>query len=163
LAVDAAWDMLREVMGPSRRLRLTRLAAWTMGVVVLLMAVVPALGRYTDLDASHDTRGRAVLEATFDALPADAVVLSWWSYSTNLWYGRWVEGRRPDITILDDRDILDDGFGRVEAAIDHYLGERPVYLIRLERDLAALEARYELERVPDMPLDLRRVVARKAE
>ena len=163
LGVDAVWDMLREVIGPARRRRLTQLVAWTMAAVLLLMVVVPALGRYADLDASQETRGRAVLEATFDALPADAVVLSWWSYSTTLWYGRWVEGRRPDVTILDDRDILDDGFGRVEAAIDHFLGERPVYLIRLERDLAALEARYELERVPDMPLDLRRVVGRKAE
>ena len=27
----------------------------------------------------------------------DAVVISWWSYSTPLWYGQLVEGRRPDI------------------------------------------------------------------
>jgi len=86
------------------------------------------------------------------------VVISWWSFSTPLWYGRWVEQRREDITIIDDRDILDDGFGDIESAIDHYLGEQPVYLIRLEHDLEALRDRYELQRVDSVPADLYRVV-----
>ena len=139
------------------------MAPWALVAVLLSAALVHAGERYGELDASADTRGRAVIEATFGALPEDAVVLSWWSYSTPLWYGRWVEGRRADVTIIDDRDILDDGFGRVEVAIDHFLGQRPVYLIRLERDLEALTTRYELEAVPDVPLDLRRVVGRKTE
>ena len=163
LAVDAAWDVLRDVLARPAARRLAGVVPWALVAVLLAAALVPVGGRYRELDASSDTRGRAVIEATFGALPQDAVVLSWWSYSTPLWYGRWVEGRRPDITIIDDRDILDDGFGRVEAAIDHYLGQRPVYLIRLERDLEALLTRYELEAVPDVPLDLRRVVGRKAE
>ena len=39
----------------------------------------------------------------------NAVVISWWSYSTPLWYHRWVLGERPDVTIIDERNILDDG------------------------------------------------------
>ena len=78
----------------------------------------------------------------------DAAVVSWWSFSTPLWYGRWVEGRRDDIVIVDDRDVLDDGYGTGEVAIDHFLG-RAARLHRAPRaDLPALAERYELERVP---------------
>ena len=93
----------------------------------------------------------------------NAAVVSWWSFSTPLWYGRWVEGRRPDILIIDDRDILDDGYGTASAAIDRYLPERPVYLVRLARDLPPFVERYVLERVEGVPSpgDLYRVVARR--
>ncbi len=163
LAADAAWDVLRDVLQRPGDDGVARIAAGGLVGLLLVAALVPAVDRYRALDASDDDRGRAVLEATFTALEPNAVVLSWWSYSTPLWYGRWVEGRRPDVTIIDDRDILDDGFGTVEAAIDHYLGQRPVYVIRLERDVDALGRRYALEPVPDVPVDLRRVVARKTE
>jgi hypothetical protein len=103
------------------------------------------------VDATADRFGREWLEAALAALAPRAAVVSWWSFSTPLWYGRWVEGRRPDIVIVDDRDVLDDGFGRAENAIDHYLAERPVYIVRLERDLPAFAARYELEPVPGIP------------
>ena len=38
----------------------------------------------------------------------DAAVISWWSYSTPLWYAQRVQGERPDITIIDDRTRLDE-------------------------------------------------------
>ena len=50
------------------------------------------------------------------------MIVSWWNYSTPLWYGRWVEGQRPDVTIIDDRTILDDGYGTAQNAIDAFLG-----------------------------------------
>jgi hypothetical protein len=80
-----------------------------------------------------------------------------------LWYGRWVEGRRSDILILDDRDIRAAGFDDVQDAIDHYLGTRPVFVIRLAADLPAVAERYELERVDTVPSpgDLFRVVGRR--
>ena len=34
-------------------------------------------------------------------LPPNAVIVSWWSYSTPLWHHRWVLGERPDLTIID--------------------------------------------------------------
>ena len=40
------------------------------------------------------------------------MVVSWWSYSTPLWYAQIVEGRRPDIFIVDDRTRLDQGLGQ---------------------------------------------------
>ena len=163
LAADVAWDALGRLLRRADGVVVVRVAQGALLAVLLLAAVIPAAGRYDELDASRDGWGREVLEATFTALEPDAVVLSWWSYSTTLWYGRWVEGRRDDVTIIDDRDILDDGFGTVEAAIERFLGVRPLYLIRLERDLEALRARYELEPVAGVPYDLQRVISRKAE
>ena len=91
-------------------------------VAVLLATSLAALPeRRAGADASDETFGRDWLEATLAALPPGATVVSWWSYSTPLWYGRWVEGRRPDIVIVDDRDVLDGGLWDGEGAIDHFL------------------------------------------
>ncbi|MGD8682423.1 MAG: hypothetical protein PVG27_00625, partial [Chloroflexota bacterium] len=99
----------------------------------------------------------------FATLDPDAVIISWWSYSTPLWYGQHVEGRRPDVTIIDDRDVLDDGYGTVQAAVEAFLGERPVYIIRLDRDLDALAQRYRLTRVGGIPAAVYRVEAATSE
>ena len=48
----------------------------------------------------------------------NAVVVSWWSYSTPLWYAQLVEGRRPDIDIIDDRTRLDRNLGDIYDVID---------------------------------------------
>ena len=90
------------------------------------------------------------IDATLAALEPNAVVISWWSFSTPLWYARDVEGRRPDITIIDDRTSLDENLGDVPDVIDAYLGKRPVYVIRLQADMATLAERYELLPVPDL-------------
>jgi len=60
------------------------------------------------------------------------VVVSWWSTSTPLWYAQAVLGKRPDLTIVDDRTMLDKDLGRAPDVINRYLGQRPVYVIRLE-------------------------------
>ena len=67
-------------------------------------------------------------------------------YSTPLWYGTLVEGRRPDLLVVDDSDIVNESLGSVEDVIDHYLGNRPVYVIRsTAADIEALALRYVLE------------------
>ena len=74
------------------------------------------------------------------------MIVSWWSYSTPLWYAQRVEGRRPDIAIVDDRTRLDGNLGGLTDVIDANLGKRPVYVIRLDpRELALLAQRYELD------------------
>lgn len=151
LAADAIIDVLRDLLQRTGRALAYRAAAGALLVALLVAIAWPLPTRYPVMDASDDGYGREWLEATLAALEPDAAVISWWSYSTPLWYGRWVEGRRDDIIIIDDRDILDDGFGSAEAAIDRYLGQRPTYVMRLERDLPALERRYQLERVDSVP------------
>ena len=51
-------------------------------------------------------------------------------FSTPLWYATIVDGRRPDVSIIDDRTRLDCGYGELDQVIDLYLPTRPVYLIR---------------------------------
>ena len=46
------------------------------------------------------------------------MIVSWWSYSTPLWYAQHVEGRRPDIDIVDDRTRLDENLGGLADVID---------------------------------------------
>ena len=162
LAADAVWDVLRDLLRrPGRNLGY-RLATGALVLALLGLAAGPAIDRYDSLDASEDTRGRQILEATFEALEPEAVVISWWSFSTPLWYGQHVEGRRPDVTVIDDRAVLDEGYGDVSAAIEAHLDERPVYVIRLDRDLKALEEAYLLESVTGVPMQMYRVVAERA-
>jgi len=154
LAVDVIWDVLGEVVaGLFGRLApiASSALAGVLGLALLVALVAPLPARRTQVDASSDTFGRDWLEAVLAALEPDAAVISWWSFSTPLWYGRWVEGRRDDIVIVDDRDVLDDGLGSAENAIEHYLPVRPVYVVRLDRDVPGLRERFELEPVPAVP------------
>jgi hypothetical protein len=111
-----------------------------------LIAVGP-VGR--SVDRSGDVSASTWVDGILPELAPNAIVVSWWSYSTPLWYARDVEGRRMDITILDDRTILDDNLGDVAHVIDANIASRPVYVIRLDDDLKALEARYVVEPLVD--------------
>ena len=96
-----------------------------------------------------------------DVLEPNAVVVSWWSYSTPLWYGKHIEGRLPGVDIIDDRTRLDEDLGSPTDVVDRYLGERPVYVIRLD-DWQDLEEEFVIEPVPmPMPDSLWRVVGRR--
>ena len=65
-----------------------------------------------------------------------------------MWYGQYVEGWRPDVTIIDDRTILDQDLGSAKQVVADYIGERPVFLIRLPADYAQFEDIYSLETLP---------------
>jgi hypothetical protein len=128
--------------------RLATRASVALGVALaLLVPTGLALeDRWQAADRSADTAMADWLDDAMDGLDRDAVVVSWWSYSTPLWYATLVEGRRPDLLIVDDSDIVSDNLGSVEDEIDRYLGLRPVYVIRATAaDLAALALRYVLE------------------
>ena len=163
LAVDAVWDALRDLLGPGGHGRAYRMATTGLVLGLLLLAIGPGLARFDRLDASADGRGRAIIDSTFEVLEPEAVVISWWSYSTPLWYGQHVEGRRPDVTIIDDRDILDDGYGDTVSAVEAHLGERPVYLIQHEPAIANLSQDFQLVPVVGVPMRLYRVVAERAD
>lgn len=77
-------------------------------------------------------------------LPADSVVVSWWSVSTTLWYGQKVEGLRPDVFVVDDRTRLDENLGEVRDVIRMYLGRRPVFVDRLDAGLDGMRALSEV-------------------
>jgi 4-amino-4-deoxy-L-arabinose transferase-like glycosyltransferase len=84
---------------------------------------------------------RAVLApAEAGGLPANSVIVSWWSTSTTLWYGQKVLGMRPDIYIVDDRTRLDDNLGEVQDVFNKFLGNRPVFTIRLNGGVDGMDA-----------------------
>ena len=88
-------------------------------------------------------------------------MLSWWSYSTPLWYGQLVEHRRPDVWVVDDRTRLDEDLGSLQDVIEANLDTRPVYLIRLSPiEIEALSERYVIESL-ETPGNLYRVVRRQ--
>ncbi|MFN8619593.1 MAG: DUF2723 domain-containing protein [Chloroflexota bacterium] len=164
LALDAIWAGVRVLLarlgGPPEGRDLFRgglgksvevVLAVLVGAVLLSPVAAALPERFDQADASTDDSAHAWVDATLAALPQDAVVVSWWSYSTPLWYAKYVEGQRPDITIIDDRTIVDQDLGNVPGAIAKYIQDRPVYAVRLDQDLGEILAQYDLEPVPGIP------------
>jgi 4-amino-4-deoxy-L-arabinose transferase-like glycosyltransferase len=140
---------------------LAGLVAGVVAAALVLPALIAAPATAARVDASRDTRAADWSRWVLATLPADAVVVSWWSFSTPLWYRTLVLGERPDVRIVDDRDRLDEGLGEVEDVIRSAFPDRPVFVIRLPAELGRLRDSWHLEPLAD-PLGMQplyRVVA----
>lgn len=101
---------------------------------------------------ANDTGDPAWMQAVLapadrGGLPPNSVIMSWWSASTTLWYGQRALGLRPDITIIDDSTRVDDNLGTVQDVFNSYLGNRPVFTIRLDGGvdgMTALSQEYDI-------------------
>jgi hypothetical protein len=143
----AVAEATRRSTGTIGRRRVARVAG---ALVLVLAAIFPAtalVAGYDGHDLSQNRDADRWVERVYAALPPDAVVISWWSYSTPLWYHRWIEGDRPDVKIIDERNILDDGYGTVETAIRVFLGRRPVYVVPTDWDVDRLRLLFDTEDV----------------
>ena len=119
--------------------------ATLLAVALLVPTVTEVQVRYRSVDRSHDISASVWVDRSLERMAPNAVILSWWSYSTPLWYAQLVQDRRPDIRIIDDRTRLDESLGEITHVIDAYLPSRPVYVIRIEPiEIAQLEQRYSL-------------------
>jgi hypothetical protein len=104
-------------------------------------------------DRGYDQWLRAVLApADRGGLPEGSVIMGWWSASTTLWYGQRVEGLRPDIVIIDDSDRVNDNLGDVWDVFDRYLGNRPVFTIRLDGNLDGMRCLRTVFSIAPYPL-----------
>ena len=126
-----------------------------MGVVVGALAIVGAVGlastTWASADRSADRSGEEYVAAMFAALPPDAVILTEWDESTPLWHGQHVRGERLDVLIVDDTNIVYEGWVTREARIASVICERPVFILRLlESDL--LPTRLEYSLTPFLPV-----------
>jgi hypothetical protein len=122
-----------------------RLLAGALVLALLVPSVGDLPARRAQADRHLDTEAGYWLSQVLPALAPDAVVVSWWSTSTPLWYAKYVLGERPDIDVVDDRTMLDLDLGGALDVIDRYLGTRPVYVIRANgRDLAEVMAAFVL-------------------
>jgi hypothetical protein len=105
---------------------------------------------------SRESWMRAVLAPVDQGgLPADSVIVSNWYDSTTLWYGQLVEGRRPDVFIVDDtmRGPAGDNLGEVWDVIDTYLGHRPVFLLRFPWNCDGMDSLMHFYQMRDFPLN----------
>jgi hypothetical protein len=136
-----------------------------VGIIAAGVLLTPAVLDFSDraraADRRHETIAQRWLDEVVDTVEPNAVVVSWWSYSTPLWYGKHIEGKLPGVDIIDDRTRLDENLGSPVDVVNRYLGQRPVYVIRLD-DWAQLEEEFVIEPLQmSMPDSLARVVARR--
>lgn len=116
-----------------------------VGGLAVVGAVVLAASTWTSADRSADRSGEDYVATVFSALPPDAVILSEWDASTPLWHSQHVRDERPDVLIVDDSNIVYEGWGTREARIASVICDRPVFILRLnESDLAPTRAAYAL-------------------
>jgi hypothetical protein len=143
----AADDEVPTIAVPGRRRVAVPLAvALAFAVAMLVPTGLGLSATWKAADHSVDSGAQAWLDDAFGAMSPNAVVVSWWSYSTPMWYGRDVEHQRPDLLIIDDSTRVWDQMGTVSDVIDKYLGSRPVYVIRQSvSDIHYLEQRYAVQ------------------
>src|SRR4030095_14430188 len=99
---------------PDRRRRIQPMRLAALAFVSLLL-IAPAAADF-DLRAgkgeeTNDTSAADWIAAVLAEVEPDAVIVSWWSYSTPLWYAQLIEGRGTDIFVADDRTRLDRNLG----------------------------------------------------
>ncbi len=135
-----------------------RLAEWRrpfpgrmpdMGVVVSVVAIVGAVAlaatTWAGADRSADRSGEDYVAAVFGSLPPNAVILSEWDASTPLWHGQHVRRERQDVLIVDDTNIVYEGWGTREARIASVVCDRPTFILRIgDLDLMPSMAEYTL-------------------
>jgi Protein O-mannosyl-transferase TMEM260-like len=140
-----------------------RVIALGISASLLLPTAFALPNRFARVDRGADFEAREWVDRALATMRPNGVIVSWWSYSTPLWYAQHIEGQRPDLTVIDDRTRLDLGLGDVTDVIDVNLPNRPVYLIRVDpAEIAALERRYVLEYMDGTDArSLTRVVSRR--
>lgn len=125
-----------------------RRASGLVEIVLVGLLLVPAVSAipttWRAVDRSADRTASQWLAAVLPKLDPHGVVISWWSYSTPLWYAQIIDLMIPQVSIVDDRTRLDEGLGSVTDVINANLGKRAVYLVRLPADLAPLQQEYTM-------------------
>lgn len=143
--------------------RWPRLALGAAALVALVpLLAVPA--NFARASRANDHQGEKYVDDVFRRLPPDATVFTVWVSSTPLWYAHYVEGRRPDLRIVDDSEIRVDRAGDVLGTVRAELGHRPVYILRPPDDDTSFSAAFALRDLGPDPVfnyQLREVVARR--
>jgi hypothetical protein len=102
-----------------------------VGALAIVASLLLAATNWDGADRSGDRSGNEYVDAVFATLPPNAAILSYWDASTPLWYGQHVEGRRPDILIVDDTNIVYENWVTRERRISSLICQRPVFILRL--------------------------------
>ena len=120
-------------------------AAAMLGGVLALVLVASNLAAE---DRSGDRSADAYADEVFAALPGGSAILSYWGASAPLWHATLVQGRRPDVLVVDDSNVVYEGWGTREARIAALVCTRPVFILHLGEDgLAPTREAYTLTEV----------------
>jgi hypothetical protein len=92
-------------------------------LLILLGVLFLFFSNFKNLDQSKNLHAAGWATDTFSSIERDGVVMSWWSYSTPLWYMQKVEGYRRDVIIVNASDW------EWENLSQNYSATRPVYFI----------------------------------
>ena len=131
--------------GEARRL----VAAAVVCGALIAPAVIAVPTTRLLVDQSTDTSAADWSRWAMEVVAPDAVLVTWWDYSTPLWYRQLILGERPDVSVIDDRTRLDANLGSVDDVIRANLGRRPVYLVRRDQEIPGLEGRWLVDQVTD--------------
>jgi Protein O-mannosyl-transferase TMEM260-like len=146
------------------RHRMRPVVVVVLAIVLLVPTTIDLGDRYRLVDRSGDLSAPRWLDQTLARMEPNAVIVSWWSYSTPLWYAQVIEGRRRDLFIIDDRTRLDLDLGDVYQVIDRFLPTRPVYVIRIEpSEIRGIAERYVVEQIDGFDTSLLGRVIRRRE
>jgi hypothetical protein len=144
VAIDAVGRALLS-QGP-RIWRGWRHAPAVVGGAGIALALWIGGSNWPAMDRSADRSAEAYVDTVLETLPIDAAILTEWDASTPLWHATLVLGRRPDLLVVDDTNIVYDGWVTRERRIASLICERPVFILRLDDDdLLPTQAGYRLE------------------
>jgi len=142
------------VEGAARRLEgvLPRRAEAAAGPAAALVAAAFAVTLITvnlpTADLSGDRSARTYVDTLFAALPPNAAVFSFWGASSPLWHAQLVLGERPDVLVVDDTNIVYEGWGTPEARMEPLICSRPVFILPIgDRVLDPVRERFAVTEV----------------
>ncbi len=116
-----------------------------VGAVAVVFAAWLGVTNWERSDRSQDRSAETYVDAVLAALPTDAAILTQWDAATPLWHATLVLAQRPDVLVVDDTNIVYEGWGSRENRIASLICERPVFILRLnEQDLLPTREAYQL-------------------
>ena len=96
-------------------------------LVTVLLVITYSVYFYTNnfdkANKSKEFEARIYSRNIFKNVSSNAVILSWWNYSTPLWYRQYVLGERKDVLIINKSPDEWDNY------VMEYVNKRPVYAV----------------------------------
>jgi hypothetical protein len=121
----------------------------------LAFAVALTAVNWSQGDRSQDRSATEYADLTLAALPPNAAIFTSWDAAAPLWYARYVEGRRPDVLIVDDTNVVYEGWGTREARIAMLICTHPIFMIRInDADLIPTARLYRVDPFLTVPAAL---------
>lgn len=137
---------------------LGRVAGLVMASVLAVapLALLPTY--WPSAEARAGEEAEPTLQAVFDRVAPNALIVTEWNMATPLWYARYAENRRPDVLTADGRYVIDHGYGSEAALIRRHLAERPIYMLFPDHVLRNWEPEFTWEALGRVPYEGRMLV-----